>query len=114
MFRALADTTRRRILSALRADELCVGDVARALGVRQPQASRHLSKLRRAGLVELRREGARSIYRMAAPRSALHEHLLACLEVSALPARERGRSGALERARAARGGVRTRAPSDVE
>lgn len=48
---ALAEPSRLRIVELLRGRELSVGEVAEALGIRQPQASKHLRVLRHAGLV---------------------------------------------------------------
>jgi ArsR family transcriptional regulator len=56
--KALADPTRLRILALLGSGEVCVCNIHEALGVPQPTASRHLAYLRRAGLVDTRREGA--------------------------------------------------------
>lgn len=68
LFRALADATRLRILGLLTGGEVCVCDIHESLGIPQPKASRHLAYLRRAGLVEARREGLWIHYRIAAPR----------------------------------------------
>ena len=57
VYAALADPTRLRILSLLGEDEICVCHIHASLDVPQPTASRHLAYLRRAGLVEARREG---------------------------------------------------------
>jgi ArsR family transcriptional regulator len=57
LFKALADTTRLRILGLLLAGEVCVCDIHESLKIPQPKASRHLAYLRRAGLVATRREG---------------------------------------------------------
>ena len=64
-FKALADATRLRILGLLLAGEVCVCDIHESLKITQPKASRHLAYLRRAGLVEARREGLWMHYRMA-------------------------------------------------
>ncbi len=58
MFAALADPTRLRILSLLRAMELSVGELAQALGQSQPRVSRHVKILADAGIAERRREGS--------------------------------------------------------
>ena len=55
--RALADPTRLRILALLGGGEVCVCHIHEALNVPQPTALRHLEYLRRAGLVDARREG---------------------------------------------------------
>ena len=64
-YKALADATRLRILALLVEGEVCVCDIHDTLRVPQPTASRHLGYLRRAGLVEARREGTWMHYRMA-------------------------------------------------
>jgi ArsR family transcriptional regulator len=78
-FRALSDRTRLRILHLLRGGELCVCDLVEVLGAPQPLVSRHLGYLRRAGLVQARKEGLWMYYRLSAARSAFHESLLKCL-----------------------------------
>lgn len=57
-FRALADSTRLRILALLRAMELSVGELAQVLGQSQPRVSRHVKILCDAGLAERRKEGS--------------------------------------------------------
>jgi len=66
VFRALADATRLRILGLLLTGEVCVCHIHESLRISQPKASRHLAYLRRAGLVETRREGLWVYYRLAA------------------------------------------------
>lgn len=61
-FRALAEPIRLQIIDLLVREPLPVGTVAERLGVRQPQASKHLRALSDAGLVEMRPEGQRRIY----------------------------------------------------
>jgi ArsR family transcriptional regulator len=58
IFRSLADQTRLRILTLLRAMELSVGELAQVLGQSQPRVSRHVKILIDSGLVERRREGS--------------------------------------------------------
>ena len=65
LFKALGDPTRLRILGLLAGGEVCVCDLHESLGVPQPRASRHLSYLRRAGLVKTRKEGLWVHYRLA-------------------------------------------------
>ena len=65
LFRALADTTRLRILGLLLAGEVCVCHIHESLRIAQPKASRHLAYLRRSGLVNTRREGLWVHYRLA-------------------------------------------------
>lgn len=65
LFKALADATRLRILGLLLSGEVCVCHIHESLKISQPKASRHLAYLRRAGLVETRRDGLWVNYRMA-------------------------------------------------
>ena len=67
LFRALADPTRLRILALLAAGEICVCHIHGALGLPQPNASRHLAYLRRTGLVATRKDGLWVHYRIAVP-----------------------------------------------
>lgn len=79
LFRAFSDRTRLRILHLLRGGEVCVGDLAKALRVPQPTASRHLAYLRRAGLVLTRRQGLWTFYSLAPAKGQFHQSLLRCL-----------------------------------
>lgn len=79
MFRAVSDMTRLRILNLLGHRELCVGHIVNALHVAQPKVSRHLAYLRKTGLVEARREGPWTYYRLAPAASEFHRRLLDCL-----------------------------------
>jgi ubiquinone/menaquinone biosynthesis C-methylase UbiE len=58
VFSALADPTRLRILSLLRAMELSIGELALVLGQSQPRVSRHVKIMADAGLLARRREGS--------------------------------------------------------
>jgi ArsR family transcriptional regulator len=58
IFRSLADPTRLRIMTLLRAMELSVGELAQVLGQSQPRVSRHVKILIDAGLAERRKEGS--------------------------------------------------------
>jgi ArsR family transcriptional regulator len=79
MFRAFADRTRLRILHLLQDGELCVSDIISILKVPQAKASHHLNYLRRAGLVEVRRQGLWSFYALRPARTVFHQKLLECL-----------------------------------
>jgi ArsR family transcriptional regulator len=79
MFRAFSDRTRLRILNLLLRGELCVCDIVSTLEVPQPTASRHLAYLRRAGLVQSRRDGLWMHYKLTPARTAFHKKLLDCL-----------------------------------
>jgi ArsR family transcriptional regulator, arsenate/arsenite/antimonite-responsive transcriptional repressor len=64
-FKALSDATRLRILGLLLSGEVCVCHIHESLKIPQSKASRHLAYLRKAGLVDTRREGLWIHYRMA-------------------------------------------------
>ncbi|MDQ1467522.1 MAG: hypothetical protein QOH10_1937 [Actinomycetota bacterium] len=64
MFEVLAEPNRRRILDLLRADERTVGDLVAALDISQPGVSKHLRVLRDAGLVAVRADAQRRVYRL--------------------------------------------------
>src|SRR4051794_31771630 len=66
LFKALGDETRLRIVALLSHGELCVCHVQGALGLTQPNASRQLGILRNAAVVESRREGTWTYYKLAA------------------------------------------------
>ena len=61
-FSALADPTRRAVLDLLRGGTRPAGEIARAFTVSRPAISKHLKILRRAHLVEERREGRHRMY----------------------------------------------------
>ena len=62
-FHAVAEPRRREILDHLAARECPVGDLVVVLGLAQPSVSKHLRVLRDAGLVKVRRDGRRMLYR---------------------------------------------------
>lgn len=64
MFEVLAEPNRRRILDLLRDDDRPVGALVDALGISQPAVSKHLRVLRDAGLVEVRPDAQRRVYRL--------------------------------------------------
>jgi DNA-binding transcriptional ArsR family regulator len=59
----IADPTRRRILDAVRG-ERAVGDIVASLKLSQPLVSKHLKVLRDAGLVDVRVDAQRRLYRV--------------------------------------------------
>jgi len=63
-FEVLAEPNRRRILDLLLEHERPVGDLVRALSVSQPAVSKHLRVLRDAGLVDVRTDAQRRVYRV--------------------------------------------------
>jgi DNA-binding transcriptional ArsR family regulator len=62
-FRMLADATRFRMLWLLCGAEYDVTTLASEVGIARPAVSQHLAKLRMTGLVTVRREGRRMLYR---------------------------------------------------
>ncbi len=63
-FHALADPTRRAVLDLLRQGTQPAGQIARAFPVSRPAISKHLRLLRRAHLVQERREGRNRLYQL--------------------------------------------------
>lgn len=68
VFNAIAEPQRREILNLLRGGERSVNDIVTALGLTQPQVSKHLRVLREVGLVNVRGEGQQRWYRLNADR----------------------------------------------
>jgi DNA-binding transcriptional ArsR family regulator len=64
VFEVLAEPNRRRILDLLRGSERPVGDLVRDLALSQPAVSKHLRVLREAGLVAVRTDAQRRLYRV--------------------------------------------------
>jgi DNA-binding transcriptional ArsR family regulator len=63
-FNAVAEPRRRRIVDELAAGELAVNELVAALGLAQPQVSKHLRVLREVGVVDVRGDGRRRLYRL--------------------------------------------------
>lgn len=63
-FSALSEPNRLRIVELLRNSPLTVGEIADQLGIRQPQASKHLKVLKEAGLVEVQPITNRRVYKL--------------------------------------------------
>ncbi|MEJ8547098.1 metalloregulator ArsR/SmtB family transcription factor [Brevibacillus borstelensis] len=61
---ALAEPNRKEIVELLRSGPLTVGEIANRLGLRQPQASKHLKVLSDSGIVEVQAEANRRIYKL--------------------------------------------------
>jgi uncharacterized protein YndB with AHSA1/START domain/DNA-binding transcriptional ArsR family regulator len=61
-FSALGEPNRLRIAELLASSPRSVGEIAAQLGLRQPQATKHLQALQRAGLVTVHPLGQRRIY----------------------------------------------------
>src|SRR5579864_3221389 len=63
-FQVLADPTRRAVLDLLRSGTQPAGQIAKAFPVSRPAISKHLRLLRRAHLVQERREGRHRFYQL--------------------------------------------------
>ena len=67
ILKAIAQPTRLKILELLKDGERCVCDIYTALGHEQPTISKHLSFMKRAGILSCRKEGLRITYWIKAP-----------------------------------------------
>ena len=77
-FNAIAEPRRRQILELLAQEERSVGDLVTMLGVAQPQVSKHLTVLRTVGMVDVRDDGRRRLYRVnGAALRPVHEWVAA-------------------------------------
>ena len=73
-FNAVAEPRRRQILDLLAGGERPVNDLVALLGLAQPQVSKHLRVLREVGLVEVRGDGRRRMYRLNGnPLKPIHD-----------------------------------------
>jgi DNA-binding transcriptional ArsR family regulator len=63
-FNAVAEPRRRQILDVLTGGERPVNDLVRAVGIPQPQVSKHLRVLRQVGVVDVRERGRQRLYRL--------------------------------------------------
>ena len=61
-FAALADETRIRLLLRLKAGEANVNTLTADVGLSQASVSKHLTTLRRTGIIDVRRQGVQAIY----------------------------------------------------
>ncbi|HEY8088372.1 MAG TPA: metalloregulator ArsR/SmtB family transcription factor, partial [Polyangiaceae bacterium] len=65
LYRVLSEPVRLRLLALAGDDELSIGELAELLGESQPNVSRHATALRQAGLLGDRKEGTRTLVRLA-------------------------------------------------
>ena len=73
-FNAVAEPRRRQILDVLVGGERPVNDLVAQVGLAQPQVSKHLRVLREVGLVDVRQEGRRRVYRLnGRPLKPIHD-----------------------------------------
>jgi DNA-binding transcriptional ArsR family regulator len=80
VFAALSDPTRRELLARLARRPSRAGDLAVGLPMSRPAVSKHMSVLRRARLIESRRNGREQIYRLRPQGRAAIEELQRTLE----------------------------------
>jgi len=66
LYEALADTTRRALLRALRDGSQTAGDLAAPFALSKPTLSHHLKVLREAGLVRAEKRGTQVVYTLSA------------------------------------------------
>lgn len=78
-FSALADPTRLRLLHLMKGGEICVCFLQGVLRTNQPKISRHLAYLRKAGLVDARRNGKWMHYRIKKQKPELQRILTGAL-----------------------------------
>ena len=64
LYEALAEPHRRRIIEMVGEGERSAGDIVDALAISQPGASKHLRVLREAGLLSVRKDAQRRLYRL--------------------------------------------------
>jgi DNA-binding transcriptional ArsR family regulator len=65
VFEAVADPTRRQLLERLRTEgPLPLGDLAEGLPISRQAVTKHLDRLRRAGLLRVERRGRESIHEL--------------------------------------------------
>ena len=66
VFSALGEPSRLQIVELLRTSSFAVGEIAEALGIRQPQASKHLKVLAETGIVRVEPRARQRIYHLQA------------------------------------------------
>ena len=70
LYRLLAEPVRLRLLALAAEEELAIGELAELLREGQPNVSRHVAPLKKAGLVSVRRHGTRVLVRSPRAPSA--------------------------------------------
>jgi len=81
-FKGLADINRLRIINLLLKGELCGCDIQYVIGASQSNVSRHLSYLKKSGLVSDRRAGYRVYYRFVENDESEYKGLIAYLQIA--------------------------------
>jgi ArsR family transcriptional regulator, arsenate/arsenite/antimonite-responsive transcriptional repressor len=81
-FKGLADINRLRIMNLLLTGELCGCDIQYVMGITQSNVSRHLTYLKRSGLVADRRAGYRVYYRLMEDNKREYKALVSYLKIA--------------------------------
>lgn len=79
LFKIFADKNRLRILKLLEQRKMCVCELAEVLGVSQPSVSRHLKKMKAAGLIDDEQDGLWTNYFLR-KTTATGEDILHCIK----------------------------------
>ena len=87
VFKALAHPMRLYLLDKIRERPRCVCELAEEVGIDKSVASKHLSQLKRAGIIEDAKRGTLVEYRLVAPCVL---DLAACAEGAIVAARKQG------------------------
>lgn len=75
LFKALSEESRLRILSILIDTELCVCEIEETLHLTQSNVSRHLTVLKRCGIVESRKDALWTYYCISSEFKQKHKEL---------------------------------------
>lgn len=75
IFKALSDANRLKIMNFLQSGEKCVCEILPHVGTSQSNVSQHLKVLRKAGLINYKKDGKKIIYFISSPKI---EELLEC------------------------------------
>ena len=94
IMKALADENRLRIVAALQGRELCLCQIVELLGLANSTVSRHMSILHQARLVESRKDGRWSCFRLAGEAGSAEAAMAAALVIKSLDQDETARGDA--------------------
>ena len=75
IFKALSEESRLRILSLLTENEMCVCEIEAALKMTQSNASRHLTALKKCGILDSYKDAQWAYYRISDSFKRDHEQL---------------------------------------
>ncbi|MFC1752855.1 ArsR/SmtB family transcription factor [Thermoproteota archaeon] len=70
--KALSDKNRLRILKLLEQKDMCVCELAHIIDIAQPSVSRHLKKLKQAGLITSEQDGSWTNYKLIRKQNDFH------------------------------------------